>query len=129
MRRSHIAAALALLFLGACSHVDHWVFHDAFGEAHGRAVNAREHRAALKTCDGGPGAEWCKVAADDGSLDRTYPLDLKPQPRGVVYAYDPSQCAGTFDHGLCYGVSRPRVAQPPACHGEMIDGVCSGPVF
>ena len=130
MKPSLMAVVLAALALGACSHVDHLVFHDAFAEAHGRAVNARQYKADLKTCGGpAPGAEWCRVAADDGNLDRTYPVDVKPQPKGVVYAYDASQCAGTFEHGLCRGVFKPQVAPPPVCHGETIDGTCAGPVY
>jgi hypothetical protein len=129
MQRSLIAAALASLGLSACAQADHLVFHDAFAEAHGRAVNARQYRADVEACGGGPGAVWCRLAADNGNLDRTYPLDLKPLPKGVVYAYDASQCAGTFEHGLCRGVSQPRVAPTPVCHGQTIDGVCAGPVF
>ena len=129
MKRSLLAAVLAPLLLSACAQTDHIVFHDAFAEAHGRGVNERQYRADVKACDGGPGSVWCRIAADDGNLDRMVPLELKPLPKGVTYAYDASQCAGTFEHGLCRGVSQARTAPAPVCHGETIDGVCAGPVF
>jgi hypothetical protein len=129
MKRSIMAAVLAPLALGACASADHVLFHDAFALAHGRAVNERQYRADVKACDGGPGSEWCRIAADDGQLSRVSPLDLKPPPKGLTYAYDASQCDGTIEHGMCRGVSRPRIAPTPVCHGETIDGVCAGPVF
>jgi hypothetical protein len=129
MKRSIVAAVLLPLVLPACAEADHAVFHDAFAEAHGRADNARQYTADVKACGQGAGSEWCRVAADDGNLDRLNPLQLKPAPKGTVYVYDESQCAGTFEHGLCQGVSKPRVAPTAVCHGEMIDGTCSGPVF
>jgi hypothetical protein len=129
MKPSLIAAVLAPLLLPACAETDNILFHGAFGEAHGRAVNERQYRADLQACDGGPGAEWCRIAADNGRSSREFPLDLKPLPKGVTYVYDASQCDGTFEHGLCRGVSRPRTTATPVCHGETIDGVCSGPIF
>jgi hypothetical protein len=129
MKRSIVAAVLIPLVLPACAGADHALFNDAFAEGQGRAVNARQYSADVKACGQGPGAEWCRLAADDGNLDRLNPVQLKPVPTGTVHAYDASQCAGTVEHGLCQGVSKPRVSPTPACHGEMIDGTCSGPVF
>jgi hypothetical protein len=129
MKRSLMAAVLIPLLLPACAQTDHVVFHDLFAEAHGRAVNERQYSADVKACGQGPGAEWCRMAADDGNLDRDFPLEMKPQPKGVAYAYDASQCAGTFEHGLCKGVSQPSPAPTPVCHGETIDGACAGPIF
>lgn len=129
MKRSLLAAVLIPLLLPACAQTDHYVFHDLFAEAHGRAVNERQYSADVKACGVGAGAEWCRVAADDGNLDRDFPLEMKPLPKGVTYAYDASQCAGTFEHGLCHGVSQPRPAATPVCHGETIDGACAGPIF
>jgi len=129
MKRSLVAAVLIPLILSACASADHVVFHDLFAEAHGRGVNERQYTADVKACGTGAGAEWCRVAADDGNLDRDFPLEMKPLPVGEIYAYDASQCAGTFEHGLCKGVSQPRPAAAPICHGETIDGVCAGPVY
>ena len=129
MKRSLVAAVLIPLLLSACAQMDHEVFHDLFAEAHGRGVNERQYRADVTACGGGAGAEWCRIAADDGNLDRFFPLEMKPLPKGVTFAYDASQCAGTFEHGLCHGVSQPRPQAAPVCHGETIDGVCAGPIF
>ena len=129
MKRSILAAVSAALALGGCAQADKHVFHGAFAEAHGRAVNARQTKIDVQACGAGPGSEWCRIAADNGDLDRTFPLDMKPAPKGVAYVYDASQCDGTVEHGLCHGTSKPRVAAPPICHGETIDGVCAGPVY
>ena len=129
MKPSLIAAVLApLLLLSACAEVDRELFDGA--EGRGRAVNEQQYQADVLACGSGPGAAWCRLAADDGNLDRVFPLQLKPLPKGVTYAYDASQCDGTFEHGLCHGVSRPRGVQAVACHhGQTIDGVCAGPTF
>jgi len=129
MKRSLIAAVLIPLLLPACAEADHYVFHDTLALAHGRGVNESQYKVDVKACDGGAGAEWCRVAADNGNLDRVYPLEMKPLPKGVTYVYDASQCAGTFEHGLCRGVSQPRIQPTPICHGEIIDGQCAGPTF
>ena len=129
MKRSIMAAVSAALALGGCVQSDPHFFHGALVEAHGRAVNARQTKAEVKACDSGPGSEWCLIAADNGNLDRAFPLDIKPAPKGVAYVYDASQCDGTMEHGLCHGVSKPRLAAPAICHGETIDGVCAGPVY
>lgn len=129
MKRSIMAAVSAALALGGCVQSDPHFFHGALLEAHGRAVNARRYVADQKACGDGPGAEWCRLAADDGNLDRATPLDMKPEPKGLAYVYDASQCDGTMEHALCRGTSKPRVAATPICHGETIDGVCAGPVY
>jgi hypothetical protein len=116
MKPSFLAAALTPLLLTACA--DPYFFHGALPAAHGRAVNERQYKADVKACARGPGSEWCRIAADNGNLDRVFPLEVKPLPKGEV-----------FEHGLCRGVSRPRVAPTPTCHGETIDGVCAAPVF
>jgi hypothetical protein len=127
MRPSLWAAALAPLLLGSCA--DPYLYHGALAEARGRGVNERQYHLDVKACASGPGSEWCRIAADNGNLDRVFPYDMKPLPKGEVYVYDASQCVGTFDHGLCRGTSRPRLSLTPTCHGETIDGVCAGPVF
>jgi len=129
MKLSLIAAILAPLLLPACAGADHVLFHDAIAEGQGRGANERQYLADVTACGVGPGATWCRIAADDGNLGRDFPLELKPLPKGVTYAYDASQCDGTFDHGLCHGVSRPRTTPAPVCHGETIDGACAGPIF
>jgi hypothetical protein len=129
MKRSLIAAVLLPLLLPACAEADHYLFHDLFAQAHGRGVNEHQYKADVQACGQGPGAEWCRIAADDGNLDRMFPLEMKPAPRGTTYAYDASQCAGGMDHGLCQGVSRPPASPASVCHGEFIDGVCAGPIY
>ena len=129
MKRSLIAAVLIPLLLPACAETDHYVLHDLLAEAHGRGVNEQQYRADVAACGVAAGAEWCRIAADDGNLDRVYPLEMKPLPQGVTYAYDASQCAGIYERGLCHAPVRPRTAAAPVCHGETIDGACAGPTF
>jgi hypothetical protein len=94
MKRSILAVLLAPLLVSACAQADRLAFHGAFGEARGRAVAAKQYAADVKACDHQPGAEWCRIAADDGNLARVFPLDQKPPPKGVTYVYDASQCVG-----------------------------------
>jgi len=131
MKPSILAAALAPLLLIACARVDRmgFPFHGAIGEGLGRGDAARQYAADVRACDHGPGAEWCRIAADNGNLARQFPLDQKPVPAGTTYVYDASQCVGKIEHGMCRGSSLPRLSYTPVCHGETIDGLCAGPVF
>jgi hypothetical protein len=49
------------------------------------------------------------------------------QPGQTVYA--PSQCAGTIVAGVCHGGIIPNPALQKTCHGEMLNGTCTGPMF
>jgi hypothetical protein len=46
-----------------------------------------------------------------------------------VVVYEQSQCQGAFDGGRCLGQSRVYTEPQPRCHDQVINGVCSGPVF
>lgn len=126
-----LAAALApLMLLAGCAEADSTLFHGALADADARKANERVYLADVAACGHGPGSEWCLAAADDGHLARLYP-GRAPHPTlgpGVI-VYDESQCAGTFAHGLCQGQSRPRTTLEPVCHGQVIDGLCAGPIF
>ena len=126
--RKTLACCLIAASMGGCAGGP-WVFHDAYVAAKARGANEKRYHADFAACGQAPGAEWCRVAADDGNLSRFYPGPGPVQPpSGTVYVYDASQCQGVYEHGLCRGVSRPAIP-PPICHGDMIDGECSGPVF
>jgi hypothetical protein len=124
-----LACSLIAALLGGCVDGGPLVFHDAYVAAKARRTNEARYRADLAACGHGAGAEWCRLAADDGNLSRIYPGQGPARPpAGVAYAYDASQCDGVYEHGLCRGVSRPAIP-PPICHGQIIDGACSGPEF
>lgn len=125
-------AALSALALGACAEADRFLLHGAVSEAGVRRANERLYRADVKACGHGPGAEWCRLAADDRDLGRAYPFERPrgaPPPEGV-FVYDISQCAGPLSRGRCLAPLPPQaVRSEPVCHGQVIAGVCSGPTF
>ena len=129
MKRTVACSLIAALLLGGCVDGGPVVFHDAYVAAKARRSNEARYRADTAACGRRPGAEWCRLAADDGNLSRLYPGQGAARRTSVAtYAYDASQCDGVYEHGLCRGVSRPAIP-PPSCHGQIIDGVCSGPEF
>jgi hypothetical protein len=43
--------------------------------------------------------------------------------------YRASECAGPVVMGECHGSVIPNTAYHPTCHGEMLNGQCTGPMF
>ena len=43
--------------------------------------------------------------------------------------YDASECVGTVVAGICHGSILPNKAVHPICHGEMVNGQCTGPLL
>jgi hypothetical protein len=43
--------------------------------------------------------------------------------------YSPSECVGPIVAGVCHGTILPNKATHPVCHGEMLNGTCTGPMF
>jgi hypothetical protein len=43
--------------------------------------------------------------------------------------YAPSECVGPIVAGVCQGAILPNQATHPVCHGEMLNGTCTGPMF
>jgi len=58
-----------------------------------------------------------------------------PSPNGgSVYSqgqpvYSPDECTGTVVAGVCHGQILPQAAYHPQCYGQMLNGVCTGPMF
>lgn len=43
--------------------------------------------------------------------------------------YSPSECTGPVIMGVCHGGVIPNGSYHPTCHGEMLNGMCTGPMF
>lgn len=43
--------------------------------------------------------------------------------------YSASECVGPIVAGVCHGAILPNQATHPVCHGEMLNGTCTGPMF
>jgi hypothetical protein len=44
--------------------------------------------------------------------------------------YSPSECIGAVVMGVCHGSILPDYRQPhPTCYGQMLNGICTGPMF
>ena len=43
--------------------------------------------------------------------------------------YSPSECIGAIVNGECHGSILPNTAYHQTCHGEMLNGQCTGPLF
>lgn len=132
------AACSAASFLLGCStaakvgtFADQVVLAGAITGAHARASAESEYRIDVKACGSQPGSEWCRLAADDRNSARAYPPGMvgKPAVQGGQIVFDQSECAVPLAHGRCPGLVVMRSTAPPSCHGQIIDGQCSGPVF
>jgi hypothetical protein len=43
--------------------------------------------------------------------------------------YGPKECIGPIVMGVCHGAILPQSANHPTCYGQMLNGVCTGPMF
>jgi hypothetical protein len=44
--------------------------------------------------------------------------------------YSPSECIGAVVMGVCHGSILPDYSRPhPTCYGQMLNGICTGPMF
>jgi len=44
--------------------------------------------------------------------------------------YSPSECIGAVVMGVCHGSILPDYSRPhPSCYGQMLNGICTGPMF
>jgi len=45
-------------------------------------------------------------------------------------AYSPNECIGAVVNGQCHGSILPDYSRPhPTCYGQMLNGMCTGPMF
>jgi hypothetical protein len=52
-----------------------------------------------------------------------------PMPGGQS-VYSPNECIGAVVMGVCHGSILPDYSRPhPTCYGQMLNGVCTGPMF
>lgn len=52
-----------------------------------------------------------------------------PPASSGVRVISPSQCTGPIVAGVCHGGVVPRAGLPLVCHGQMLNGQCTGPMF
>ncbi|WP_257296733.1 hypothetical protein [Endozoicomonas sp. YOMI1] len=51
------------------------------------------------------------------------------QPNHGTKVYRSDECIGAVVNGVCHGSILPKTANHPTCHGQMINGKCTGPMF
>jgi hypothetical protein len=64
-------------------------------------------------------------------------LQSRPKENGQIQVsapnshlvYDASECIGAIVMGECHGSILSNSAYHPTCHGEMLNGQCTGPLF
>jgi len=117
------------------------------------AENARHDmdasKAAYKAClvAGGPEACEGKRQAYEADLSayqatsaglRSGPVYSTPEPAlapvvgaGAIgqQVYSPNECVGPIVMGVCHGAILPQSANHPTCYGQMLNGICTGPMF
>lgn len=53
----------------------------------------------------------------------------RQQRSGPHTVYSPSECVGAVVNGICHGSILPNGGPHQVCHGEMLNGACTGPTF
>jgi len=62
-------------------------------------------------------------------LNEGQPVYSSSSPETGQTVYSASECVGTIVAGVCHGAILPNQATHPVCHGEMLNGTCTGPMF
>jgi len=65
------------------------------------------------------------------------PVSVRRRPSTVVSdnadfgqpVYSADECIGAIVNGVCHGTILPKSAYHPTCHGTMLNGQCTGPMF
>ena len=52
---------------------------------------------------------------------------ISPHQSQKVYSTD--ECVGAVVNGVCHGTIIPKTGYHKTCYGEMISGICTGPMF
>lgn len=144
LNRLLIASALAAL-LGGCVVGAESARHDM-----------EASKAAYKACIAAQGPEACEgqrqaYEADLAAYRATPKIvigagNLPPRSHGLISAgagtglgspmmggqtvYSSNECIGAVVNGQCYGSILPDYSRPhPTCYGQMLNGMCTGPMF
>lgn len=54
---------------------------------------------------------------------------LPPAPSSGQPVYSADECIGPVINGECHGQILPKPGYRPRCYGQMLNGVCTGPMF
>jgi hypothetical protein len=92
----------------ACASYGFQPGSDAFAEC----VMAEQHRHTLLIYGGGAGG----------------PVPAVPQTKFGQPVISSGDCIGAVVNGVCHGTPAPG-APVATCHGQMVAGVCTGPMF
>jgi len=61
--------------------------------------------------------------------DQPATANVGGNPQNGTTVYRASECIGAIVNGECHGSILPQTATHPVCHGQMINGMCTGPMF
>jgi hypothetical protein len=81
-------------------------------------ADLRAYRATPKLVVGAGSSPPSAITAGSGSA------------MGGQTVYTPNECIGAVVMGVCHGSILPDYSRPhPTCYGQMINGMCTGPMF
>lgn len=104
---------------------------------------AQEARAAREAAEGdvsspcpvrqGPWPRQASRSSQPASVEEAPPLAAGrsvPNFGGGLTVYSPNECIGAVVMGQCHGSILPDYSRPhPTCYGQMLNGICTGPLF
>lgn len=71
----------------------------------------------------------CAYYAPTRNGEYSAPAVAQPSYGSGQPVYDASECVGPIVMGECQGQIVPNSAYHPKCYGQMLNGVCTGPMF
>ena len=78
------------------------------------------------------GRQAPQVQGEDGGEERTMSGAVVEAPNfgDGQTVYTPNECIGAIVNGQCHGSILPDYSRPhPTCYGQMLNGMCTGPMF
>jgi hypothetical protein len=95
------------------------------GQRQAYEADRSAYRATPKVCIG------CGGGAGPHDIGSTAVSAGSGGPMGMGQTvYTPNECIGAVVNGQCHGSILPDYSRPhPTCYGQMLNGMCTGPMF
>ena len=140
MKQLIIVGAMAVLLSGCGVSAKVNARHDMEGSKVGYKSCLAQYGQDVTACDGPRQAYETDLSAYQATAAATRPRPVYSTPETALVpnfgaratgqqVYSRNECVGPVVMGVCHGATLPQSATHPTCYGQMLNGICTGPMF
>lgn len=74
-------------------------------------------------------SQWLNNETDSYSRNQQEQLLVPKYNSNSTSVYTSDECVGAIVNGVCHGSIIPKTGYHRTCHGQMLNGQCTGPMF